>query len=100
MPRDDRRSGLPEFAPALREHAMMIATGCLAGLKAQLRLEQALIRSRLVGRSRGWHPNGILADELIFDAGGNLLSKVVWSENGEELERTTYDHPQDGRRAW
>jgi antitoxin component YwqK of YwqJK toxin-antitoxin module len=66
----------------------------------QLRLEQSLAWTRPVGRSRSWHPNGALADELMFDDGGNLLSKVVWGEHGDQLERTTYDHPQDGRRAW
>lgn len=66
----------------------------------QLRLEQSLVRSRPIGRSRRWHPDGTLADELIFDDSGILLSKVVWSEDGDELERQTYDHPQDGRRAW
>lgn len=39
----------------------------------QLRLEQSLVRSRPVGRSRSWHPDGTLADELIFDDGGNRV---------------------------
>lgn len=59
----------------------------------QLQIEQSLARGRPVGRSRKWHPNGALADELVFDESGRMISKTVWNELGEELEQISYTPP-------
>lgn len=65
----------------------------------QLRLEQSVVRSRAVGRSRRWYPDGTLADELMFDDYGALTSKTVWNERGEEIERTTYGASTNSENA-